>query len=243
MDIIIHNQQTGKQEKRRISPQLRIGRIFIGYVKSQQFANETMGKIKKMRNIIFAEDSMWITICPAKYGKFKYLQLVHEAHIRYKKWFQNQTNIKHIHNHNETFTPKELEYLLRQVKQENKMKQYKNVILTVMGYGSLNNNDKDYFRFTNGLKLFVIDFESYLQSLISPKIKTLFSWELYSSKISKECGYSECNASILTINNNTKPGKIQILTLKLCSQCKNRYYCCRKHQKLDWNKNHRYECC
>ena len=202
-----------------------------------------MGKIKKKRNIIFKDASIWITICAAKYDKFKYLQVAHEANIRYKKWFQNQTNIKHIYHHNDTFTPKELEYLSKQVKQQNNMKQYKNVILSVMGYGSLNNNAKDYFRFTNGLKLFVIEFESRLKSLISPKIKTFFSWELYSSKISKECGYSECNTSILTINNNTNSGEIQILTLRLCSQCKNRYYCCRKHQKLDWNKKHRYECC
>ena len=29
---------------------------------------------------------------------------------------------------------------------------------------------------------------------------------------------------------------------KMCSGCKNAHYCCRTHQKKDWNSKHRYIC-
>ena len=44
----------------------------------------------------------------------------------------------------------------------------------------------------------------------------------------KECNYSQCRAK------NIK--------LEICSKCKSVYYCCKKHQKLDWKIKHRFEC-
>eukprot|EP01084_Bolivina_argentea_P303943 524850_1 len=31
--------------------------------------------------------------------------------------------------------------------------------------------------------------------------------------------------------------------LRMCRKCKKQWYCCRNHQKKDWNKCHRYNCC
>eukprot|EP01084_Bolivina_argentea_P280139 479017_1 len=45
----------------------------------------------------------------------------------------------------------------------------------------------------------------------------------------KHCNYIGCNTKDLR-------------SFKLCKRCKSVFYCNRKHQKLDWNKNHRLHC-
>ena len=51
----------------------------------------------------------------------------------------------------------------------------------------------------------------------------------------KKCGWCEVNNKEL-LNNNPMKEK-----LKLC-KCKKIYYCCRKHQKNDWKKMHKFHC-
>eukprot|EP01084_Bolivina_argentea_P029934 55532_1 len=45
----------------------------------------------------------------------------------------------------------------------------------------------------------------------------------------KQCNYIQCNRKDLRL-------------FKVCSRCKSVYYCGKKHQKLDWNSQHRNEC-
>lgn len=236
---------TGENNTHIVKSQARIAQIFLGYSISDEYITEKLRKIAQMKHINYQDPTIFITICAANYQKFKYLKVSWRSHISFQKTFKSHKNIKHLYHNNDKFTSKDLEWVLNQMIQENNIKHYKNVIFHGVGYGSLNENqNNDYFRFTNGLKLHINEFESRLQSLISPKIKTIVGWELYSSKVSKECGFSKCNTSIL-ITNNTNEGKIQIqpLALKLCSRCKIKYYCCRRHQKLDWKYRHRYDCC
>ena len=47
-------------------------------------------------------------------------------------------------------------------------------------------------------------------------------------KLMRFCGYQKCR---------------KMFVKKKCSKCKNVWYCCRNHQKKDWNAIHRSICC
>ena len=43
----------------------------------------------------------------------------------------------------------------------------------------------------------------------------------------KFCAYGNC---------------INLKKNKKCANCERKYYCCKRHQKIDWNTKHRYDC-
>ena len=45
----------------------------------------------------------------------------------------------------------------------------------------------------------------------------------------KQCNYIKCNRKDLD-------------KYKVCKRCKSAFYCCRNHQKKDWNTSHRVHC-
>ena len=45
----------------------------------------------------------------------------------------------------------------------------------------------------------------------------------------RECSYGECKRK-------------DVKRLHACSRCQNVFYCCRRHQKLDWKRTHKYRC-
>ena len=49
----------------------------------------------------------------------------------------------------------------------------------------------------------------------------------FSKKKNKLCAYNDC---------------IELKDNKKCGNCKKKYYCCHKHQKMDWNQRHRFNC-
>ena len=238
----MHNDITGKMQLHRVSAKLRISGRYLGYGKSTDYARKHFMHFAKAKRFNFNNTTLWISISVSKYDKFKELPIVRADKSENKRLAKKRRNISYISHEGNTFIESDLKSILNKVKQKSATRHYQNIVLNVSGYGSISKN-KGHLRLTDGGKLMLNQLESQLiKSLISPKIKTLFSYELYNKTMGKECGYNDCNKPMFICKNQKQGIKdVHVKTLKLCSRCKNQYYCCRKHQKFDW-KSHKKNC-
>lgn len=82
------------------------------------------------------------------------------------------------------------------------------------------------------------DFECKLKAIFPPKIQSQVGWQLTDKSFGKVCSHESCRRrqfQVYTQNGKLSMGSID--SLKLCKGCKKQYYCCRSHQKKDWERH------